>query len=91
MMSLAKSSGIHALYVISIDEESGRVFHQCYVPPRLIEKGLRASQWVDIAACILGGKKGGKDELAQGSGTETSRIGEASLAILDYATGIIGE
>ncbi|KAJ9048872.1 Alanine--tRNA ligase [Entomophthora muscae] len=86
MVSLVKSSGIHALYIFSLDEEAGHVFHQCYVPPNLIERGLKATQWIEVAAAILGGKKGGKDELAQGLGTEVSRINEALVAVSEYSS-----
>ncbi|KAJ9060947.1 Alanine--tRNA ligase [Entomophthora muscae] len=81
----AKTAASHAVYLFSADESAGRVTHQCYVPPSLIKKGLKASEWAGVVADIVGGKKGGKEESAQGSGSEVSRIKEAAQAASDYA------
>ena len=43
--------------------------------------GLSANTLVRAASEILGGKGGGKDDVAQGGGSDASRAGEALAAI----------
>ncbi|MDP9822832.1 alanyl-tRNA synthetase [Nocardioides massiliensis] len=45
------------------------------------ERGLSANDLLRAAAPALGGKGGGKDDVAQGGGTDVSRIGEALEAV----------
>jgi alanyl-tRNA synthetase len=49
--------------------------------------GVKAGALVKIGSTILGGGGGGKDEFAQGGGTDTSKISEALLAIEQVITG----
>jgi alanyl-tRNA synthetase len=44
----------------------------------LVAKGLSAVQWASVISDKVGGKKGGKDESAQGSGTDA---GQADIAL----------
>ncbi|KAI8051536.1 tRNA synthetases class II (A)-domain-containing protein [Syncephalis plumigaleata] len=57
-----------AAYFFSVDAEAGRVGHQCFVPKDMVTRGLKASEWAQAVSEKVGGKKGGKDETAQGSG-----------------------
>ncbi|GAA1583013.1 alanine--tRNA ligase [Actinomadura kijaniata] len=50
------------------------------------ERGLKAGALVGLAAKTLGGGGGGKDDLAQGGGADTGKIGEA-LAAVERAVG----
>lgn len=84
----AKSLGKHAVYLLSAD--SSRVTHQCFVPPQLVSRGLNASEWAGVVADIVGGKKGGKADSAQGSGSEVAAITQAAQAAAEYAKKILG-
>jgi alanyl-tRNA synthetase len=48
--------------------------------------GLAAGDLVKIGAGVLGGNGGGKPDVAQGGGTDPSRIGDALLRI-EHAIG----
>ncbi|KAJ2395176.1 Alanine--tRNA ligase, partial [Coemansia sp. RSA 2603] len=72
-----------AAYFIAVD--GPRVAHQCIVGKPLIERGLKASEWAKCVSEIVGGKNGGKDESATGSGTEVAKIDEAIMAAEEYA------
>nr|WP_231980785.1 DHHA1 domain-containing protein [Tessaracoccus coleopterorum] len=43
--------------------------------------GLRAGQLIGLASAALGGKGGGKDDLAQGGGTDASAAPAALAAV----------
>ncbi|KAI9281860.1 alanyl-tRNA synthetase [Sporodiniella umbellata] len=74
-----------ALYVFSADKESGRVAHNCIVGKVFIEKGLKASAWAQVVCENIGGKKGGKDDAAQGSGDKIEGLAEALKAAEAFA------
>ncbi|KAJ2158574.1 Alanine--tRNA ligase [Coemansia sp. RSA 552] len=74
-----------AAYFIAADTASGRVSHQCVVAKSIVAKGLKASEWADAVSKVVGGKKGGKDESAQGSGTEVGRVDEAVQVADEFA------
>jgi len=42
--------------------------------PKSLTSTLKASEWAKEASAICGGKGGGKDDTAQGSGTDDSKI-----------------
>ncbi|HPZ49705.1 MAG TPA: DHHA1 domain-containing protein, partial [Propionibacteriaceae bacterium] len=44
-------------------------------------KGISAGRLVGVAAAALGGKGGGKDDLAQGGGTDGTKVNEALAAV----------
>ncbi|KAJ1965720.1 Alanine--tRNA ligase, partial [Dimargaris xerosporica] len=73
-----KSLKSKAAYLISPDTKNGRVAHQCVVPKALVTKhGFKAIDWANAVKAVVGGKCGGKDEMAQGSGTEVTKVEEA--------------
>jgi alanyl-tRNA synthetase len=43
----------------------------------LVKKGLRADEWMKACAPIVGGKGGGKADVAQGGGTHPKKVSEA--------------
>jgi len=67
-----------AVMVLSPDLEAGRVSVVAVVPKNMISRGLKAGDWVREVTEIMGGKGGGKPELAQGSGSDVHKIGEAA-------------
>lgn len=74
-----------AVYLFSADQTSGRVSHNCIVSKDLVAQGLKASEWADVVAAKVGGKKGGKDEAAQGSGDKLDGVDEAVKAAEEFA------
>lgn len=48
-----------------------------HVPASLVAKGLKANEWASKAAAVVGGKGGGKAEIAQGAGPDVSKADEA--------------
>ncbi|KAG9306711.1 hypothetical protein G9A89_004258 [Geosiphon pyriformis] len=74
-----------AVYLFSIDETSGRITHNCVVGKSLIARGLKAGDWAKAVAETVGGKSGGKDDTAQGSGTNIDNIDEALRVANQFA------
>ncbi|CAO3583770.1 unnamed protein product [Absidia cylindrospora] len=80
-----------AIYLISGDASSGRVAHNCIVGKNLItDYGLKASEWAGVVADKVGGKKGGKDDSAQGSGDNVAGLDEAVKMADEFAKLKIG-
>jgi len=73
-----------ALYVFSVDSESGKVVHVNFVPPSLKSKGFDARQWATKVSEIVGGKAGGKDDSSQGVGVEVGKVEEAVEVAKSY-------
>lgn len=69
-----------AIMLFSIDHATARVSINAIVPEALIQKGLKAGDWLREAAAVVGGKGGGKPDSAQGGGTDASKIKDAILA-----------
>ncbi|KAI9284112.1 alanyl-tRNA synthetase [Umbelopsis sp. AD052] len=77
-----------SVYLLSV--ANGRVMHQCLVPKDQVAKGLKAADWAGVVSEKVGGKKGGKDESAQGSGDKPESIDEAIQAASEFAKLKIG-
>ncbi|KAF9446404.1 hypothetical protein P691DRAFT_803998 [Macrolepiota fuliginosa MF-IS2] len=73
-----------AVYVFSVDSEGGKLAHVNFVPPAFKEKGADARIWATKVSEIVGGKAGGKEDSAQGSGININRLGEALDAARSY-------
>jgi alanyl-tRNA synthetase len=73
-----------AVYVFSVDHEGGKVAHGNHVPTTVKIKGLDARTWASKVAEILGGKAGGKDESAQGVGTNITEVDKALRVAREY-------
>ncbi|EAU91282.2 tRNA synthetase class II [Coprinopsis cinerea okayama7 len=69
-----------SIYVFSHDAEQGKVPHVNYVAPNLKAQGVDARQWAAKVTDLIGGKAGGKEESAQGVGSEASKLQEAIAA-----------
>ncbi|KAJ1919934.1 Alanine--tRNA ligase [Tieghemiomyces parasiticus] len=80
-----KSLKTKAAYFVSADPASGRLAHQCIVPKSLVGEGLKAIEWANVVKEIVGGKCGGKDESAQGSGETIDKMDEVCEAATRFA------
>jgi alanyl-tRNA synthetase len=60
------------------------------VPPALVEKGLKAGDWVREASAAVGGKGGGRPDAAQGGGTEPAKLQAAIEAARRFAASKVG-
>ncbi|MFO0860417.1 MAG: alanine--tRNA ligase [Phycisphaerales bacterium] len=78
-----------AIMLFSVDHPSGRVAINAIVPDALIQKGLKAGDWLREAAAVVGGKGGGKPDAAQGGGTDAGKIKEAILAARNAAHRVV--
>ncbi|EGC38151.1 alanyl-tRNA synthetase [Dictyostelium purpureum] len=75
-----------AVMLISPDEEKGKVTCIGIVPKDSpISKSVAANVWVSKVTEVLGGKGGGKAEVAQGVGSKLDKIDEAILVARDFA------
>ncbi|KAJ1643212.1 Alanine--tRNA ligase [Coemansia asiatica] len=72
-----------AVYFIAVD--GSRVAHQCVVGKPIVQRGLKANEWAKCVSDIVGGKNGGKEESAQGSGVDVSKVDEAIKAAEEFA------
>jgi len=79
-----------ALMLIGSDAEEGKVAIVANVPKGLIEKGLKAGDWVRAAAEACGGKGGGRPDSAQGGGTDPSKVKDAIKAAEAFAREKVG-
>jgi len=67
------------------DAEEGKVSIVACVPAALITKGLKAGDWVKVAAQVCGGGGGGKPDMAQAGGKDPSKTAEALDAARAHA------
>ncbi len=65
-----------AVMLFSVDD-TGKAMIHASVPDALVAKGLKAGAWLRDAATVMGGKGGGKDDNAQGGGTEGAKVKDA--------------
>jgi alanyl-tRNA synthetase len=63
--------------VVIIGSESGKVAVVAALNDAARERGLSANELVRAIGPVVGGRGGGKDDLAQGGGSDPSRIDEA--------------
>ena len=66
--------------------KDGKVAINAYVPKALIEKGLKAGDWVKTVAQVVGGGGGGKPDQAQAGGKDPSKLQEALETAGDFAS-----
>ncbi|KAF7376011.1 Alanine--tRNA ligase [Mycena sanguinolenta] len=75
-----------AVYVFSADASSGKVAHVNYLPPSMKAKGADARVWATKVGEVLGGKAGGKEDSAQGVGTNVDQVDEAVRLSKEYVS-----
>jgi alanyl-tRNA synthetase len=76
-----------AVLLLSKDEANPkklRTIVTTAVAPELTAK-LNASDWAKHASAVLGGKGGGKPEVAQGQGPDVSKTSDAAVAAAEFA------
>jgi len=78
-----------AVMLMSPDEGAGRVALMAVVPAGLVTKGLKAGDWIREVAGIMGGKGGGRPDNAQGSGSDISKLKDATSHARTFAFGKI--
>jgi alanyl-tRNA synthetase len=78
-----------AVMLMSPDMDTGRVALMATVPTGLVTKGLKAGDWIREVAGIMGGKGGGRPDNAQGSGSDLSKLKEATSQARTFAFGKI--
>ena len=71
--------------VVLLGDAAGKVSLVAAVNDAARSRGARAGDLIRSLAPVVGGKGGGKDDFAQGGGTDTSRIDEA----LGLVTGLV--
>jgi alanyl-tRNA synthetase len=77
-----------AVMLFSIEPPEGpdaRIALAAAVPQAMIQRGLKAGDWVREAAAVCGGKGGGKPDQAQGGGSDASKVRPAIAAARAYA------
>jgi alanyl-tRNA synthetase len=74
-----------AAMLFAPDEEAGKVSIVAVVPKPLIERGLRAGDWVRQAAQVCGGGGGGRPDMAQAGGKDPSKVPAAIDASCAFA------
>jgi alanyl-tRNA synthetase len=78
MTVITKACPTKAVMVLSPDADAGRVSIVAVVPKTLQGSGFKAGDWVTKVAAIMGGKGGGKPDMAQGSAPDLSKVKEAA-------------
>ncbi|MBM4113097.1 MAG: hypothetical protein FJ253_06945, partial [Phycisphaerae bacterium] len=74
-----------AVLLVSADQTAGKVVIVANVPPALVSAGLKAGDWVRVAAQACGGSGGGRPDSAQAGGKDPERAGEALAAAQAHA------
>ena len=74
-----------AVLLVSADEAAGKVLIVARVSKPLIEGGLKAGDWVKIAAQACGGGGGGRPDSAQAGGKDPARANDALEAARNHA------
>ncbi len=77
--------------LLSPEPEGGKVTVVASVPPALVQRGLKAGDWVRETAGVMGGKGGGRPEAAQGAGNDPTRLSEAAKRARAFAYEKLGK
>ena len=83
-MDVARSRLADAAVLLA-GARDGKVALNAYVPQALIDKGLKAGDWVKAVAKVVGGGGGGKPDSAQAGGKDPAKLPEALDAARDFA------
>jgi alanyl-tRNA synthetase len=74
-----------AVMLVGSDEEAVAIVAR--VPEPLMARGLRAGDWVRVAAEACGGRGGGRPDMAQAGGRDPRKVPEAIAAARAWAEG----
>ena len=78
-----------AILLIASDHDSGKVTIVAKVSQDLIARGLKAGDWVKVAAQACGGGGGGRPDSAQAGGKDPSKAEDALAEAKAFASGIL--
>ncbi|XP_049802310.1 alanine--tRNA ligase, cytoplasmic isoform X2 [Schistocerca nitens] len=79
------SSPETAAMFFSVDSDAKKIVCLSAVPKNLINRGLKANEWIQQVSGMMQGKGGGKPESAQASGSNTSCLENAIQMAIKYA------
>ncbi len=86
-----RQKGAVAVLLGAADEEEGKVVLIAMVSEELVQAGkLRAGDWVQAIAPVVGGRGGGKSTLAQAGGKDPAKLQEALAAAETFAKTSLG-
>lgn len=78
LMQVKKSHPKLATMFFSVDHDTKKVLCLCQVPKSMVdEQGLKANEWMKSVSEAIGGKGGGKEVSAQGTGDKLSEVDKA--------------
>ncbi|KAJ1539649.1 Alanine--tRNA ligase, partial [Cladochytrium tenue] len=77
--ALAHVKGLNtkSALLLTVDEENGKVSYASVVCKDHVEKGLKGSEWANVVSKAVNGRSGGKDDSAQGAGSDVTKLLEA--------------
>ncbi|CAJ0955028.1 unnamed protein product, partial [Mesorhabditis belari] len=75
-----------AVMAFSVSDDNDKVTVLAKVDKSLVDKGLKASDWVGAVSQLLGGKGGGKDANAQATCDSAEKIDDAVTLAREFAT-----
>jgi alanyl-tRNA synthetase len=81
--SLKKRAQSYAILLLG--SRDGKVNVVAAVSDDLVAKGLKAGDWLRETAKIVGGKGGGRPQMAQGSGSDVGKVNEALVVGREFA------
>ena len=71
--------------LISTEPEENKLTILAGVPDALVKRGLNAGEWVRTAAAACGGRGGGKPDMAQGGGSDVTKVKDVIAAAKAFA------
>jgi len=74
-----------AAMLCTVADDAGSVTIVASVAKPLIERGLRAGDWVKLAASVCGGGGGGRPDMAQAGGKDPSKVDDAMVQARQFA------
>jgi len=87
LLQVQKNNPKLAAMFFSIDHDANKVLCLCQVPKDMVsEKGLKANEWMKSVAGVIGGKGGGKELSAQGSGDQITGVDQAMEIAKEFAS-----
>jgi len=87
LIQLNKTNPNLSAMFFSIDEDARKVLCLCQVPKATVaDKGLKANEWIKAISEIIGGKGGGKDVSAQGTGDKLDEVDKAMNVAKNFAS-----
>ncbi|MFT5422651.1 MAG: alanyl-tRNA synthetase [Phycisphaerales bacterium] len=85
MSTVESACPTQAVMLLSTDPDSPKVAVLACVPKSLVDRGLRAGDWIRETTAALGGKGGGRPERAQGGADSNTNLKEAIAVARHFA------